>query len=617
VSACPWAGPVSVTTYHYDNMRTGWNQGEKTLTPAKVKSKKFQLLASTTLDDQVDAQPLILGNQAVNGNSAREVVYIATESNTIYAIDGNTGSVLLSKNFGTPVLRSSLPGQCTNGGPNLGINATPTIDPATHTIYFITYTQEAGKPVYRIHGIDPSTLTDTITPVVISASAKLTNGTTFAFDPHEARNRAALLLANGNIYAGFASFCDYDADKSRGWVLGWNASTFAPLPSNEMTNALPSSTDDFFLSSIWMSGFGLAASMSGDIYFVTGNSDYSGDSYDAKHNIAESVVQLSADLDDGEEPLHAEGDEGWQNLDEEDADFGSGGVDAAAAAAGSADANIARRRRQGRQHVRPQRRQSRQRQEDGRQGVLHRECRKLLVRAVLLHGQRRLRPRGVERQQLRRRVAYRCVGRQAETGLEAAARQCRRLAVPGLLHLGLVERHDEGNSAVVWAVGRPTDNDPANISLYAFNPDKQGTLFSAVAGSWPNTGGDSNIVPVVANGKVYRGGRPVARDLRPRRQGAQSHPAGAQAHRHAHRAGAGRARALRPHRADLGRHGLGACARRTPGRRGHHGGEVQVRFRQAVDRSRAHGARNLRGQRHDESRPRRPRQGQREDVAVG
>jgi hypothetical protein len=58
-------------------------------------------------------------------------------------------------------------------------------------------------------------------------------------------------------------------------------------------------------------------------------------------------------------------------------------------------------------------------------------------------------------------------------------------------------------TAVIWAVGRPVDSDPAHISLYAFDPDHDGTLFSGVAGSWPNTGGDSNIVPVVANGKVY------------------------------------------------------------------------------------------------------------------
>ncbi len=167
------AAPVDILTYHYDNFRTGWNQGEKVLTPRKVKSANFQMIGSTALDDQVDAQPLILGNQSVGGNSAREVVYIATESNTIYAIDGNTGAILLQKNFGTPVNRTSLPGQCPNGGPHLGINSTPTIDPATHKIYFIAYTFESHKPVYHVHAIDPSTLEDTVTPQLISASGKL------------------------------------------------------------------------------------------------------------------------------------------------------------------------------------------------------------------------------------------------------------------------------------------------------------------------------------------------------------------------------------------------------------------------------------------------------------
>lgn len=495
--------PVDILTYHYDNMRTGWNQGEKTLTPAKVKSKKFQLLASTTLDDQVDAQPLILGNQAVNGNSAREVVYIATESNTIYAIDGNTGTVLLSKNFGTPVLRNSLPGQCTNGGPNLGINATPTIDPATHTIYFITYTQEAGKPVYRIHGIDPSTLTDTIAPVVISASAKLTNGTTFAFDPHEARNRAALLLANGNIYAGFASFCDYDANKSRGWVLGWNASTFAPLPSNEMTNALPTSTDDFFLSSIWMSGFGLASSVAGDIYFVTGNSDYSGDSYNAKHNIAESVVQMPPDLSKVRHlftPMDAQN--GWQQLDLSDLDFGAGGIMLLPPQAGAAT-NLA--------------------VATGKVAVTY-----IFNADDISNGKKK----GGEALNMVTSDACWCgpsyfkdsdgVGRVVTSGGEnvkvwkvdtsGANPTLDFVNQPGTVEGGVFfpgfftsvsSNGTKAGSAVVWAVGRPTDFDQEVLKLHAFDPDKGTELFSAVTGSWVNSFGDSNTVPVAANGKVY------------------------------------------------------------------------------------------------------------------
>src|ERR1700749_2698519 len=152
------AKPVDITTYHYDNFRNGWNRHETKLTPKNVAGAKFGLIASTVLDDQVDAQPLILGNQSVNGQSAREVVYIATEGDTVYAIDANTGAILLQRNLGTPVPRSELPGQCTNGGQNLGINSTPTMDPATHTIYLIAYSFENRKPVYKVYALDPSTL---------------------------------------------------------------------------------------------------------------------------------------------------------------------------------------------------------------------------------------------------------------------------------------------------------------------------------------------------------------------------------------------------------------------------------------------------------------------------
>ena len=101
-AAVPFAAgakKVDITTYHYDNYRTGWNSQEKKLTAANVAGANFGLIATTALDDQVDAQPLILAKQAVGSNSAREVVYIATENNSVYAIDANTGSVLLQRNL--------------------------------------------------------------------------------------------------------------------------------------------------------------------------------------------------------------------------------------------------------------------------------------------------------------------------------------------------------------------------------------------------------------------------------------------------------------------------------------------------------------------------------------
>jgi hypothetical protein len=121
---------------------------------------------------------------------------------------------------------------------------------------------------------------------LVKASATLSNGTSYEFQPSASRQRPALLLANGNVYAGFGSFCDLAANRSRGWVLGWQAGTLTPLASNQLNNKLARDLDAFFLSSVWMSGYGLAsAGPNGDIYFITGNSDYSGTTIDGVENM--------------------------------------------------------------------------------------------------------------------------------------------------------------------------------------------------------------------------------------------------------------------------------------------------------------------------------------------
>lgn len=384
--------PVAVTTYHYDNLRTGWNASEVKLTTANVSSPKFGALYSVALDDQVDTQPLVVPNQTISGVN-HNVVYVATEGNTIYAIDAKSGQILLQPNFGPPVPRAVLPGQCTNNGPNVGINGTPVIDLSSKTMYVIIYTYDkqtppppssectklkqeiatlqtelqqdqaflstlptndpriAGTqkaiqllqgeiqadeqqkmtvcnpvvpsiPTYRIHALDLSTLTDKVTPVVVSAS-HTSNGNTFNFNAAYQRQRPALLEANGNIYAGFGSFCDIRADMARGWLLGWQAGSLTPLAANQLNNVQTTSPNDFFLSSIWMSGYGVAADLSGNLYFVTGNSDWSGTTYDGVTNIQESVVKVSPDLTTvlG---LFTPSDVG--DLDKQDNDYGSGGV---------------------------------------------------------------------------------------------------------------------------------------------------------------------------------------------------------------------------------------------------------------------------------------------------
>jgi hypothetical protein len=198
---------------------------------------------------------------------------VSTEGDTIYAIDAEAGTVLLKPNFGAPV---GFPLGCNNNGPNVGINSTPVIDLTSNTLYVVIYTQDSTGPAYRIHALDLGSLTDKVAPQLITAAHTLTNGTTFNFNATYQRQRPGLLLANGNVYAGFGSFCDFAANVSRGWLLGWSTGSLTPLPANQVFDTQASSTNNFFLSSIWMSGYGLAADDSGNILFVTGNSDYSG-----------------------------------------------------------------------------------------------------------------------------------------------------------------------------------------------------------------------------------------------------------------------------------------------------------------------------------------------------
>ena len=218
----PASAQVNVTTYHYDNLRTGWNPNETVLTTSNVNSSSFGVVAQVPLDEQVDAQPLI-----VDG-----VVYVATENNTIYAIDAAAGTILNSVNLGTPVFFSN--GACGNAGQHVGIKSTPVIDAQAGVIYVTTYTSESGVPVWRIHQLTIPDLSE-ITNTVVGESHLLSDGqpaNAFNFNATYEMQRPALLEANGNVYAAFSAICDGHADQARGMVLGWNAATLQPLPAN-------------------------------------------------------------------------------------------------------------------------------------------------------------------------------------------------------------------------------------------------------------------------------------------------------------------------------------------------------------------------------------------------
>lgn len=492
------AAKVDITTYHYDNYRTGWNKHETKLTAAAVAGPKFGLVASTVLDDQVDAQPLVLAKQAVAGNSAREVAYIATEGNTVYAIDANTGAVLLQRNLGAPVPRDTLPGQCTNGGPFLGINSTPVIDPKTRLIYLIAYTYENQKPNYRVHALSPETLEDAIPPRMIAAKGKLADNTDYVFDPHASRQRAGLLLNSGKLYAGFASFCDYEADKSRGWILGWDAKNLKPLKANDLTNKLNHTQHNFFLTAIWMSGYGLAGSKAGDVYFITGNSDYSGTAYDPVLNISESVAQMPPDLS-GVKHLFTPAN--VHELETTDGDFGAGGfmllppqkhqpsnlavaagkdavmyvfnaddVSNGASGGGAAYGNV----NVGACWCGP----SYYVGSDGKARIVSSGNNTVKTWTLKAKGTPTL-------------TFDKDVGSVEDT-----------VFFPGFF-TSVSSHGTKPGSAVIWAVGRPVDFSQEALTLHAYDPETAKEIFKGSAGFWTNAWGDSNTVPVAANGKVY------------------------------------------------------------------------------------------------------------------
>lgn len=485
----PAQAEVGVTTYHNDNFRTGWNANETTLTQSNVAGGSFKLLQTVTLDEQVDAQPLVVPNVVINGQQYT-VVYVATENNSVYAIDTATGQVLLKSNLGTPVYYTNLPGQCSNNGPNVGISSTPVIDPSSGLLYLVAYTWESNAPVYRIHALSITTLKDAVTPVEIAASGTLSNGRAYNFNPMVSRQRAALLLANGTVYAGFASFCDMDASKSRGWVLGWQAGTLGPIASNELTNKRAHSTNNYFLTPIWMSGYGLAANPAGSVYFVTGNSDYSGDSYNKVTNIAESAAQMSSDLST---LLSLFTPSDHASLDMSDTDFGAGGLmllppqpglhpDIAVAAGKDGNMYMLDADALGK--------------EWGVYAIGKCWCGPSYFQGSDGHG--RVVTSGgyhVEVWTVKGKRRPKLMEQYEANGIPGGQ-------APGFF-TSVSSNGTASGSAVIWAVGRPQSTNDTGINLYAYNADTGQLLFQAVAGQWPNLDGDSNTVPVVANGRVY------------------------------------------------------------------------------------------------------------------
>ncbi|MGA9039401.1 MAG: hypothetical protein WB421_02595 [Terriglobales bacterium] len=267
------AGTTDVLTYHNDIARTGQNLNETTLTTSNVNSATFGKLGFYSVDGKVDAEPLYASSVAVPSNGTHNLLIVATEHDSVYAFDADTGTVIWHVSMLKSGETSSDDRGCGQVSPEIGVTSTPVIDLTrgpNGTIYVVAMSKGSGQYHQRLHALDLALGTELLGgPTEIQASYPGTgdnsNGTDVIFDPAQYKERVGLLLMNGVVYTGWASHCD---DRPyTGWIMAYSASTLA---QTSVLNVTPNGNE----GAIWMAGAGLAADNSGNIYFLDANGEF-------------------------------------------------------------------------------------------------------------------------------------------------------------------------------------------------------------------------------------------------------------------------------------------------------------------------------------------------------
>ncbi len=273
----PASAQTSVLTYQYDLSRAGANRNEVALTPANVNVNQFGKLFSYPVDGYVYAQPLYLPNVSVPGKGTHNIVFVATEHDSVYAFDadgpgGPAAGPLWKVSFVDPAAGiTSVPASDTGCGqivPEIGITGTPVIDPKTGTLYVVAMTKEKGSYVHRLHALDVATGQERAgSPVVIQASSPGTGdgGSVDRFIPRNYKQRPGLLLLNGVVYTAWSSHCDIGT--YHGWLIGYDAQTLAQV-------SVFNSTPNGGLGSFWAGGAAPAVDADSNIYVVSANGSW-------------------------------------------------------------------------------------------------------------------------------------------------------------------------------------------------------------------------------------------------------------------------------------------------------------------------------------------------------
>jgi hypothetical protein len=316
-----------IATAQYDNARTGANLLETILTPQNVNVGQFGRISFFPVDGDVYAQPLYVPKLEIPGKGTHNVVFIATEKDSVYAFDADATSAeplwqvsfVDAKKYISPVSNRDV--FCPFIQPDVGITSTPVIDLSSKTLYALARTREAenGKWVFRqkLHALDLVTGAEKLGgPITIRAwfqgDKSLFSKGISEFDPLRENQRAALLLVNNNVFITWASSCD--VGPYYGWVMSYDTRT---LKQTGVLNVSPGAKE----SGIWQADAGPAADGSGNVYLITGNGKFTAAS--GGRDYGDSVLKIALTpnglaVRDYFTPADQE------HLNDTDGDFGSG-----------------------------------------------------------------------------------------------------------------------------------------------------------------------------------------------------------------------------------------------------------------------------------------------------
>lgn len=330
--------PVPVLTWRYDLTHAGQNTQETALTPANVNTQSFGKLFSLPVDSTVYAQPLYVPALKMSDGLVHNVIFVATENDSIYAFDADSNGganakpiwqvSLLTAAYGAASGATAVPWADTGSpdvAPTVGITGTPTINPATNTMYVVANTKENGAYFSRLHAINiitgaekansPANITATI-----AGTGNGSSGGQLAFSALWENQRTALNYYNGYVYFGYGAHGDNGP--WHGWLFAYNATTLAQT-------AVLCLTPNGSGGGLWASGAGMpidTTTPGGRMFLVSGNGTYTAyPPFTASTELGESVVNFSI-ANGALTPTDAFTAFNYQILNDHDWDLGSGGL---------------------------------------------------------------------------------------------------------------------------------------------------------------------------------------------------------------------------------------------------------------------------------------------------